>query len=217
MRLAVVTLTRNDRPDWLAECMASVQDTLPAGAEHRVVPCMDRFQEVRWDTTVNSGAEYVAWVDDDDVVLPHALARCLAALEATGAGIAFTHEDEMDARGHRDSRVHRRLTTHDVAMSPRLLHHLAVVRVSAIDPEILAHARAIGIGIDWLMRAGPALQYGAVQVPMVGYLWRRHAHQASGMDSWESRYLAAMPLLREITLRWAGPVRSTIPQWGPTE
>lgn len=217
MRLTVITMTRGDRPVWLAECLNSVLTDMPAETKHLVHVCGGTaFQSDRWHAAANADSEYVAWVDDDDMVLPGALQACMDALDATGKGLAFTSEDQIDHTGRRIRLPQRRYHTHDVAMSPRAVHHLAMVRVSALHPDTLAHAERIGIGIDWLMRAGAALKHGAVQVPMAGYLWRHHGGQESSRKEWDQAYAAAMPALREVTSRWADPISRTIPVWSLT-
>lgn len=213
MRLTVITMTRGDRPVWLAECLQSVLHTIPKDARHLVHVGGHDFQVDRWNAARGTDSEYIAWVDDDDMVLPGALQACMDALDATGAGAAFTAEDQLDANGRRIRLPIRRVNTRDIAMTPQAMHHLSMVRVSALHPDTMAHADRIGIGIDWLMRAGAALTRGAVQVPMTGYLWRRHDAQESSRTAWETAYQQAMPALREVTTLWGGGVGRSIPLW----
>jgi len=209
--LAVVTLTRfePERAKWLHECKASVR-----GFEHLVIDGRMQFQETRWRAA--HAAEYVAWVDDDDRVVGDALQQCVRALDETGAGVAFTHEARIDADGRTITNPHpwRDVTLRDVAMHPQALHHLAVVRASALAPEILEHAQRIGIGIDWLMRACAALCHGAVRVPVIGYEWRQHARAESQSEHWATAYHDAMPALRAVTKKWLkhdAPIRQFLP------
>ncbi len=215
MKLAVVTLTRGDRTEYLAECLRSVRTSMPEHGVHQVTVCMGDFQRTRWGTTFNAPAEYVAWVDDDDLVLDGALARCVDALEVSGAGLAFTDEGRMDAAGAVIVPTEsRKLTRRDLAMHPRTAHHLCVVRRSCLAPVLLEHAQRVGIGIDWLMRAYAGLVHGAVHVPVVGYLWRGHPGQESKTTAWDRKYLEAMPALRALTRQWMGPLDEPIPQHG---
>ncbi len=204
------TLTRHDRAAWLAECKASVQ-----GVDHIIADGFLDFQETRWNLA--HSAEFVAWVDDDDRVVGDAIQQCVRALKETGAGVAFTQEARIDESGKRidtyspwDS-----VTLRDVAMHPQALHHLAVVRSSALAPEVLEQAQRIGIGIDWLMRAHAALRHGAVQVPMIGYKWRQHDGAESRTDHWRAAYREAMPALRAVTRQWMtydAPIRQFLPR-----
>jgi hypothetical protein len=212
MDLVVSTLTRGDRPRWLAQCCASVASELPRGAQHVVSRCPSDFQGARWESA--QWAEAIAFVDDDDMMVGNALDLCRKALEQTGAGVAFTFEQRIDANGAPMSCDTRSRTTHDVAMHPRMLHHLAVVRRSCLHPVILEHAQRIGIGIDWLIRAYAALKHGAVQVPVIGYLWRQHDQATSASAGWSAAYEAAMPELRAVTRSWER-VCTPIPRWMP--
>lgn len=197
-----MTLTRFDRPQWLEECKQSVQSALPEDARHIVMRHErgSNFQFKRWAHTYHADADFVAWVDDDDRVCNDALRLCVQALQETGAGVAFTHEARIDEHGAEISRTTHPRTYRDVAMHPRCLHHLAVMRRECLDPVVFDQAERIGIGIDWLMRAWCALKHGAVQVPVIGYEWRRHSEATSRTPEWAAAYEAAMPLLREVTL-----------------
>lgn len=207
MSFTVVTLTAGNRPGYLASCLSSVAAGMPAGGAHEVTVCPPDadFQCARWETTMRHGG-MVAWVDDDDEVANDGLRLCKEALERTGAGIAFTYEERMNVHGENIGggipfgELPR--TLRDVAMHPRMLHHLAVIRTDCLRPEVLEQADRIGIGIDWLMRAYVALKHGAVQVPVYGYRWRQHAQQESKTTTWDLAYEAAMPALRQITKSW---------------
>lgn len=215
MGLTVVTLTRGDRPQWEAECEASVQRWIPEGGRHAVVFCEPSdFQRMRWNATVTAGTEFVAWVDDDDRVCNDALRLCVQALQETGAGVAFTHEARIDEHGEVTGTFGRPCLLRDVALHPRVLHHLAVIRRECLAPEVLEHAERIGIGIDWLMRAWCALKHGAVQVPVVGYEWRNHPGATSQSAQWAADYAAAIPALREVALSWMSR-NAPIPRYLP--
>lgn len=197
--LAVSTVTLNRRPDWLRECMASVDANLPVDARYLIADGTD-FTRAKWETT--QAGEYFAWVDDDDLVCGDALRLCMAALEQTGAAVAFTFEQKMDAAGVDLAPAPiDKVTLLDVAMHPRSLHHLAVMRREALDPRVLELALHFGLGIDWLCRAWCALRHGAVQVPVVGYRWRQHdnnpLHRAEG-----ERYRRAMPEMQKLLQSW---------------
>ena len=218
MRLAVITLTRGNRPAYMAECTRSIAESLPADSRHIVSTCIHvGFQRRRFETTVESGAQYVAWVDDDDVVVGNALARCVEALDKTGAGLAFTHEGRMDAAGMMRvaaDTTPRAITRRDIAMHPRSAHHLAVVRRACLPPVLLDQCESIGTGIDWMMRAYAGLVHGAVQVPSIGYLWRDHAGQESQTPEWNAQYAEAMPKLRALTHWWMGALDAPVPTYG---
>jgi hypothetical protein len=208
MSLAVITLVHGaTRPDWLLACAESVRERLPDDALHVIVDGSGDFQRARWETY--RSAELVACVDHDDLLVGDSLRWCLDALEQSGAGVAFTHEGQIDGEGQPLRVANRALSYRDVAMHPRPLHHLAVIRSACIAPEAWQLAQAFGVGIDWVVRAWVALHHGAVQVPQLGYLWRRHAQQASSL--WAQQFETAIPGLRRELLRWLASNRA-IPQ-----
>lgn len=210
MSLEVITLTRGTRPEWLQECSRSIDM-----GDHLVHTCPEDFEAGRWETTYNSKADYVAWVDDDDRVLPGALAKCVEALEATGAAMAFTDEARIDGNGDRVGQPYLKpRTRRDLAMHPRSVHHLTVFRVDALDPIVRTQAKRIGIGTCWLIRAHAGLIHKAVHVPIVGYEWRQHPGQDTKDIDFSGAYARAMPKLREVTRMWMGPFDAQIPEFG---
>lgn len=203
MKLAVVTLTRGGDAPHLAEAAASVRAALPRYGVH-FIHQTDHFQRDRWESTVGQGAEYVAWVDDDDRVLPGAIDAAVHALDSTGAAIAFTYERQINAQGEtlpyqRSPHPPRKI---DVAMHPRSLHHLTVVRASTLDDVVYQHAARIGVGLDWLIRAWCTLKHSAVVVPQIGYEWRQHEGQDTRDPAWTAAFDSAMPELRRVTRSW---------------
>lgn len=182
--------------------LASVREALPTGARHLVVQSDGTalgWNADLWDAC--RGADAVAIVDDDDCVAPGAIAKCLKALEASGAALAFTDEAEIDGAGEflrYGPRGRRSLM--DLAMHPRCVHHLAMFRPSEVPYEARTVADRCGRGLDWLMRAAAGLRGGAVHVPAVGYLWRRHEGQDSALG--EDAYAQALPSLRQVTRSW---------------
>jgi hypothetical protein len=200
--LRVVTVTARPANPWFSEMLSSLAGNMPPGAQHIIVHSSGRTEDWNrdlWDAC--AGADAVAVVDDDDRVLPGALARCLAALDAFDVGLAFTDEEEINAAGqllqHAET---RQRSLRDLAMHPRCVHHLAMFRPALVPPEARAVADAQGRGLDWLMRAAAGLLGGAVHVPMVGYQWRRHEGQDS--EAKQGAYAAAMPALRALTRSW---------------
>lgn len=202
MRARIVTVTSRPANPWFAEALASVARELPFGMQHVVVHSSGgaaAWNRDLWDAC--QGADAVAIVDDDDLVLPGAIAACLAALQSAGVGLAFTDEEEVDEAGHHlCDGVRRGRTLMDLAMHPRCVHHLAIFRPEHAPWEALALANECGRGLDWLLRAAAGLRGGAVRVPMLGYQWRRHAGQDSSTDG--GTYTRAMPALRQMTRSW---------------
>lgn len=201
-KLTVITHTLGTSK-WMNRCVESVEKYLPSCSEaavHQVIPLteQDDFLQARWDAFQLS--EYVTLVDDDDEVDNDSIRMCLAALETSGAGVAFTNQTVIDEHNEILRIDNRELKYSTVARSPQSIHHLAVVRRSAIDPELLDIAKEIGTGIEWLIKANAALRRGAIHVPIQGYKWRRHNSQHSLRD--HRNFTENMGKLQKVTHSW---------------
>ena len=199
MKLAVVTLTRGDHHQWFDAMAESVATALPEGAEHIILQCTahEHIEPMRWGCF--ELAEYVAFVDDDDLVLNNSLRLCLNALELNpDVAVAFTDERYIDAEGNTINSPHdpdRRLQYEHMYMSPQTVHHLVMIRSSAVDREGQRLNEILGIGGEWLMKVGAAIKGGAIHVPIEGYAWRRHDGQHSSADVWKAAYGNRLHLL----------------------
>lgn len=202
--IAIITHTRQHAP-WLKGCVDSVRANMPAGGLHHVIVDTGDMAQMRWDACQLD--EFVAFVDDDDLVVNDAIAKCIDALQRTGAGVAFTDQLYIDVAGNPLAIDDRPIRYRDVMMTPQAIHHLAVMRRSALDPLVLEMANEIGWGIDWLLKSYAALRHGAVHVPIVGYHWRQHRDQESVLK--RAQFHQAVPLLRACIGTWLtkdGPV-----------
>lgn len=211
MSLTVVTHTQHSRPDYLKQCIESVERALPSGAKHKIVYCPNyqTWGRARLDAVLSD--EFVAFVDDD-LVAPQAIKACLEALEATGAGIACTNEVLIDQHGAVMLRVDARKNYMGVSSHPRTLHHLCLFRSSAVDPRALDFHYQYGHGIDWLMKASAALQHGAIHVPIDGYYWRQH----DGTMTKRKNSPDLPPVTQLIRGTWpnrAGLIDTYVPTW----
>lgn len=188
MSLTVVTHTRGDRPEWLRRCCASVEQQLPAGAQHRVILCEAQdLADARWAALELD--EFVAFVDDDDWVVNDSLSLCHQALLTTGAGLAFTGEQRVDVKGNPlHEVVHPSLRLSMLALHPRVAHHLAMIRTSSIDPVVRTWAEECGGGVEWMIRTSAAFATGAQYVPVTGYCWTQHPGSYSRTPQWEQAY-----------------------------
>ncbi len=216
-KLAVVTHTRHIRPQWLAECVESVRRTLPEYARHHVLDGRVEFIAARWDAL--QMAEFVAFVDDDDrLTETSALDMCMRALQATGAGMAFTLEEQIDETGRvvAPAPPHApRLDLRDIGKGPRVAHHLCVIRREALSDKVIEAARRFGTGIEWFAKAHAAAVGGAVQVPVVGYQWRQHPRSLSKQPYEAHKIAAHLPEMRQVIQSWftrSGAVPQHLPQ-----
>lgn len=199
--ISIVTHTQGKSP-WARACIESVALALPENAIHQVIEMKRDYTRERWEAL--QSADYVGFVDDDDLVEPSAIAACMRALDKTGAGVAFTTQQVIDAAGRPLGLTRPAAVTIDIAMHPQSLHHFALIRRNALDDSALRAALEIGIGIDWLCTANAALKHGAVHVPAVGYRWRMYPTQDSDLKS--EQFKAALPALRKVTCSWLSKV-----------
>ena len=176
--LSVVTNTRFERPELLERCKVSVAAALPDGcSSHEIIPIYSDWGRNRYESfRIN---EYVAVVDDDDTIHPDSIKKCLAALEATGAGYAFTNEVVVDTSLNILMPADPAVKTYiGIGTHPRTAHHLGVFRRSALNEKALELHNKFNLGIDWFATACAAFsEGGAVYVPMNGYYWTRHDKQ----------------------------------------
>jgi hypothetical protein len=176
--LAVVTMTNGRRPEWLALCVDSVRRNLPPGAVHVIVDCPSLAEFAKTKLSTLKLAKYIAFVDDDDLVINDSIRRCLEAVKEEKVAVAFTDEVTVDVNGKvTDPQPLRRgLRYTDVVLSVRTIHHLAVLETARVHhqvPQLVRNMDALS-GLDWLMVASAALQGSAVHVPIQGYQWRIH-------------------------------------------
>lgn len=195
--LIIQTLTDGRHRDWLEQCCQSVRENLPDGARHVIQACNDHQMD-----TLNgySLGKYFATVDHDDVVVNDSIRACMEALGRTGAGIAFTYEAQMGEEGNDIPITHGPVRYWQLTQSPRAIHHLAVFRTDCVSPEVWRVSRRVGIAVDWFTKAWVALNHGAVQVPIIGYKWRRHRYSLSSRQ--DGIYYRRMPEIQSHIIKW---------------
>lgn len=137
--------------------------------------------------------EFVAFLDHDDLLAPAAIARCAAALAATGADALYTDQDTVDVRG----RV--TWTFHKPDWSPEYLRHVMYVGHLLVVRRTLAARLGFRSDYDgvqdfeFALRLGEATQ-AIVHLPEVLYHWRAVAGSVaaaadakSGIDALQAR------------------------------
>lgn len=202
MSLAVVTHTNVRWRRDLTRCVKSVADALPANSKHIIIELdtdYDGFIEARYEAM--GFADIIVFVDDDDYISKQSLELCLAALNETQAGMAYTREMTVFSDGLQ--RLGPTCTHYaDFARSPSAIHHMAAVRSSAVTERSIALARCYGCGIEWIMKAEAALTQGAVHVPHVGYFYVQHPEQVSRGIS--ERFARAIKPIGDELRSWRG-------------
>ncbi len=122
--------------------------------------------------------DFVALLDHDDVLAPHALFALAAALQQNPeAQIVYSDEDKLDAAGHRCEPFFKPDFSPDLLYSQNYVCHLGAYRRS-----LVADVGGFRVGFegsqdyDLLLRcvAGVKDPSQIVHVPQVLYHWRRH-------------------------------------------
>jgi hypothetical protein len=166
---------------------------------------------------------YFCFVDDDDVVVNDSLRLCVEALDATGAGCAFTAQMLVDVNGNRDPQRYRDdspiqirpVDYFEATVHPQVIHHLCVMRREAIDLDAcLALFDQYKTGAEWIMKISSMWKYSAVQVPIIGYHWRMHENNHHKEASFRDPYVGRIRRLG-TDLSHFQQHRGRIPQYLP--
>ena len=87
----VYTLTRNQRPDLLKRCQASVLTQWPKEA-YTTITCDDMYTMFAKRLECISRNQYTTFVDDDDVVINNSIPICMDAIRQHSCGIVATNQ-----------------------------------------------------------------------------------------------------------------------------
>ena len=91
MKRIVITPWYGKNEEFLNRCKDSVAES---GIEHRVVRCGSDWELQMYE--LRNEADYVAWVDADDIVYPGALQAAFNLVEETQVGLVYTDEAQID-------------------------------------------------------------------------------------------------------------------------
>lgn len=210
-KLLVVTpwSGRPEREHWLELCKESVK---ASGFPHLIVRC-----GIDWETRMfdlRNEAPYIAWVDDDDLVYPGALSRCLDALESNPSiGLAYTDEVYIDEAGVPTGSNKGPKSLMDLTTHPRAVHHLAVTRQYSVDDVPLRVFNRIGqpCPLDWLIRVRAGAQHGMIYVGGTqGYGWRIHKNQMSKSPRYHGVFADHLNKLCPAIRSWIEPTAQSL-------
>lgn len=206
--LSIITHTKPGSGRDLTRCVESVKAALPrAGAQHLVIPCESELMEARWEARKIS--EFIAFVDDDDYISQDSIIKCMAALQVSGAGLAFTNEILVNPDDSVITRNDKDKSYEHIALTPLVVHHLCVMRTELITDDVKALADEHHCGVEWLMKAKCALTGGAVHVPIDGYYWVHHENQHHKQKEWQEAFVANINLITPKLKSWmkhTGPI-----------
>lgn len=208
--LTVVTHTNPDSGRDITRCVESVRAALLSGMRHVIINCYSEAELMvaRWNALQLD--EFICFVDDDDHIAPNALSECLTAITEANVGLAFTNEVLVDVSGVILGRNDSVRDYQFVKLSPNAIHHLCVIRTSAVHPQVKAIADHFGFGLEWLMKAYAACQHGAVHVPIDGYYWVQHAAAHHNTPSWQTAFSTRINQVTPYIAGWTkhhGPIQ----------
>jgi GT2 family glycosyltransferase len=123
--------------------------------------------------------EYVAFLDQDDLLAPDALAEVARALAREPADLLYTDEDRLDEHGYRVEPLFKPDWSPDLLLSRMYLGHLCVYRRAFL--ERIGPCRPEFDGTqDYELALRAAAQAARIaHVPRVLYHWRLGGHSAN--------------------------------------
>ena len=175
-------LTLPERTHWLEECLVSLTNEpinihLVGGVHHHVGK--GRIQGFSQGT-----AEWVSFVDDDDLVLPGAFLAIESAIEEfPEARAVFTREELINDQGAviKEARpIPDRFNKPHLFSLLRWDHHLMVFHRETLQPY-LKDLEHFPMGCNAYLAKQFIKKYPCVMHPVVAYQWRIHA------DNWHTR------------------------------
>lgn len=213
MSLTVITHTCKSWNRDITKCLDSVKEALPKNAKHLIIELdkddsYEKFQEARFNSIKFD--EVVVFVDDDDYISKDSLKLCLQALEETGAGLAFTDEVIIGLNG-KEQHNSRHVNYDMIKCSPQVIHHMSMMRTSAVGSRSIELARKHKCGIEWIMKADAASK-GAIHVPIDGYFWVQHREQYSKTLKWQEAFRNNIHLIGKELSNW-NTLTGKIPSW----
>lgn len=121
--------------------------------------------------------EFVALLDHDDLLPPHALYWVAkAALMHPGAGIIYSDEDKIDEEGKRSGPYFKPAFNYDLFLSQNMVSHLGVYRRPLVDEvgrfrEGLEGSQDYDLALRCMEQLRPEQ---IVHIPKILYHWRLH-------------------------------------------
>ena len=137
--------------------------------------------------------DFVAFMDQDDLIPPHALLEAAAELARhPGTDLIYTDEDKIDGRGRRVEPHFKTGWDPEIMLSQNMTSHLTVIRRSRVT-EAGGLREGLAGAQDWdlVLRVARAAGPGRIRhIPAVLYHWRQ-AGQASFSETAMARCRAA--------------------------
>ncbi len=132
-----------------------------------------------------AAGEYIALLDHDDTLSPHALAYCAEAINRhSRPDLLYSDEDKLDKRGNRFQPFFKPDWSPDLILSTNYICHLALFRKTLMDKVGDFSSDTDGSqDYDYILRASEQAQQ-IVHIPHVLYHWRAGPNStASSIES----------------------------------
>ena len=121
-----------------------------------------------------SSGEYVAFLDQDDLLPPYAIHYVVAALQSGAPELIYSDEDRLDENGRRVEPVFKPAWSPDLLLSGMYMGHFLVVRRSAADQAGWLRSACDGAQ-DYDLALRIADRASSIRhIPRVLYHWRKH-------------------------------------------
>lgn len=154
------------------------------GCKHKIVVCSKPtdFNRLRYESSLCD--EFVAFVDDDDVIAENALQICVDKLLIHDADLMFTDEyllweaNESLTDGRRGRRTYE-----EIASSPIAAHHLVTYKSSMIQSLCLDMANEFNIGIEWFITNCCMRNGKTIHIPLALYTWTQRYNQHNKVNN----------------------------------
>lgn len=188
------------RPDWLEAAIASTD-----GQPVNLFVCEGEDGHIgraRAQAFQHGSAEYVAWIDDDDVLEPGAVAMCIEYLDQHPQAVSVYTDviviDEAGAELHRTAKA----PWTPVRQLCRVgeVHHFHMARRAWVE-EVLPKLAQWACGCEEYVLMGELARFGPhhhISAPL--YRWRQKSGPSALRTITEERWRAAIAQVRPILL-----------------
>lgn len=164
--------------DWVAAYFTSLNATEPrirfvrSGERLNIAGALNRAGEL-------ASGEYAGFLDQDDVLAPHALDGVAQAVQDAQPDLLYSDEDYLDSHGRRVQPIFKPAFSPDLLRCGMYFGHLLVVRTAMLRE--LGWFRAGYDGSqDYDLALRLATRSAAIRhIPRVLYHWRQHANSTA--------------------------------------
>lgn len=180
--IEIFTLTSGNRPETLMVSADSAVKSMSKNDVHTVITCTDpsRIEEIKRSALIESKADWVLFLDDDDALVEGALEKCKNIAESSDVGVVFAEQACVKQQGLLNVEEHTIRSTisySDICVQPLGMHGLVLLNTRKAITDFKSADVSNSVGYEWAFKAATAIVHGAVYVPTLGYMWTQHQSQ----------------------------------------